>query len=254
MPLEQFLPLQVYGMLMVLARAGSAVFLIPGIGESYVTNRVRLLFAVALAVAVAPVVGPNLPPEPTNSGALLALLFGEVVIGLYFGLVARILLLTLDTAGKIISFSSGLAAAQAFNPSIAQQGSLIGLFLTTLGILLLFVTDMHHFLIRGVVDSYDVFPAGRALAIDDLSAAVTRVVSGSFEVAVKLAAPYIVIGLLFYVAIGVLSRLMPQMQIFFIALPVQVALGFAITATILGGFMAIFLDYYSSALIDFLVL
>ena len=82
------------------------------------------------------------------------LLVGEVVIGIYFGLVARILLLTLDTAGRIIAFSSGLANAQAFNPSISEQGSLPGPFLTTLGIMMLFATNMHYMLIRAIVDSY----------------------------------------------------------------------------------------------------
>ena len=254
MPLEQYLPLQVYGMLMVLARTGSTVFLIPGIGETFVTTRVRLLFALGLSVAVAPVIAPSLPPEPANPAALLMLLVGEVVIGIYFGLVARILLLTLDTAGRIIAFSSGLANAQAFNPSISEQGSLPGLFLTTLGIMMLFATNMHYMLIRAIVDSYAVFPAGGALQIGDLSDALARLVSGSFKVALQLAAPFVVVALLFFVALGVLSRLMPQMQIFFIGLPVQVALGFAITATILGGLMGMFLDYYATNMVEYLVL
>ncbi|NQW11422.1 MAG: flagellar type III secretion system protein FliR [Alphaproteobacteria bacterium] len=254
MPLEQYLPLQVYGVLMVLARSGTTVFLIPGIGETFVPNKVRILFALGLAIAIAPVIGPNLPPEPATPAGLLMLLLGEVVIGVYFGLVARLLLLTLDTTGRIIAFSSGLANAQAFNPALSEQGSLPGLFLTTLGIMLLFATNMHHMLIRAIVDSYEVFPVGGALPLGDLSDALARLVSGSFRVAVQLAAPYMVISLLFFAALGVLARLMPQLQIFFIGLPVQMALGFAITATILGGLMGLFLEYYATNMADYLVL
>ncbi|GHD61034.1 flagellar biosynthetic protein FliR [Thalassobaculum fulvum] len=253
MNLEEFLPLRVFEILMVFARAGSAMLMLPGIGETFVPVRVRLLLSAVLALAVAPAIAPQLPPEPTSAAGLLALIAGEVLIGIYFGLVARILLLTLDTAGRIISFSSGLASATIFNPSITEQGTAIGLILTMLGILLLFITDLHHLVIRAVVESYAVFRPGGELMFGDLSEAVTELVAGSFKVAVQLSAPFYVFSLLFFVCLGVLARLMPQLQIFFIGLPVQIYVGMLVLATILGAMMTAFLTYYADTAATYLI-
>lgn len=253
MNLEEFLPLRVYQIVLVFARTGAAMMLLPGIGETFVTIRTRLLFSGVLALAVAPVIAPQLPPEPTSAAGLLALVLGEVLIGIYFGLVARILLLTLDTAGRVISFSTGMAAATIFNPSITEQGTAIGLILTMLGILLLFITDLHHLVIRAVVESYGVFRPGAPLMLGDLSEAITELISSSFKVAIQLSAPFYVLGLLFFVCLGVLARLMPQLQIFFIGLPIQIYVGMLILATILGALMTAFLTYYADTAATYLI-
>lgn len=244
MDLAQYLPVQVYVVLMVVSRVGSAMILLPGIGETFIPVRVRLLLAMLIAIVAAPVVRDSLPPEPPTAFGLFALIVGEVIIGLYFGLVARMLLLTLDTAGRIISFSVGLAAAQIFNPSISDQGSLLGLLFTTLAIVVMFASDVHHLMIRGVIDSYSLFGAGTAIPIADMSRAITEVVGVSFKVAVQFSAPFMVLSLLFFVSLGVLSRLMPQLQIFFIGLPVQILVGLSIVSLILGALMSLFLEYY----------
>ncbi|MEQ8813784.1 MAG: flagellar biosynthetic protein FliR [Thalassobaculum sp.] len=253
MNLEQYLPLQVFQILLVFARTGSAMLMIPGIGETFVPIRVRLLFSGLLALAVAPAIAPQLPPEPGNAAELLTLIAGEVLIGIYFGLVSRLLLLTLDTAGRVISFSAGLAAANIFNPSLTEQGTVIGLILTMLGILLLFITDLHHMIIRAVVESYGTFPAGRELMFADLSEAITELSAGSFKVAIQLSAPFYVFSLLFFVCLGVMSRLMPQLQIFFIGLPVQIYMGMLVLATILGALMSAFLTYYADTAATYLI-
>ncbi len=251
--LEEFLPLRVFEVMTVFARTGSAMLMLPGIGETFVPIRVRLLLSVLLALAVAPAIAPQLPPEPTSAAGLLALLAGEVLIGVYFGLVARILLLTLDTAGRVISFSSGLAAATIFNPSLTETGTAIGLILTMLGILLLFITDLHHLVIRAVAESYTVFRPGGELMFADLSEAVTELVSGSFRVAMQFAAPFYVFSLLFFAGLGVVARLMPQLQIFFIGLPIQIYMGLSVLATILGALMTAFLTYYADTAATYLI-
>lgn len=253
MNLTEYLPLQAFQILLVFARAGSAMLLLPGVGETFLPTRVRLLFAGGLALAVGPVIAPQLPPEPPSPAGLLSLLTGEVLIGVYFGLVSRILWLTLDTTGRVISFSTGLASATIFNPSVAEQGTAIGLILTMLGMLLLFITDLHHMVIRAVVESYTVFKPGGPLMLGDLSEAVVELVSSSFKVAIQLSAPFYVFSLLFFVCLGVLARLMPQLQIFFIALPAQVYGGLLVTGTILGAMMTAFLTYYADTAATYLI-
>jgi len=253
MALEEFLPVQVYALMLVFARVGSMLIIMPGIGEGYVTTRVRIYFALAFALVVAPVVQPLLPEEPPSIWGLFLLVFYEVVIGLYFGLITRIALLTMDTVGRIISFQTGLAAANIFNPAISEQGSLIGLLLTTLAILFLFIFDFHHLLLLAIVDSYELFQAGAAPPFESFADALARVATESFRVAVRFSAPFIVVGLVFYACLGILARLMPQLQIFFIGIPVQLILGFAILALILSSLMGLFIQYYGDTVAQFLV-
>ena len=153
----------------------------------------------------------------------------------------------------MISFSTGLASATVFNPSLSEQGSAIGLVLTLLGIMMLFIADLHHMVIRAVVESYAVFRPGGELMIGDFSEAITELVSGSFKVAVQLSAPFFVFGLLFFVTLGVLARLMPQLQIFFIGLPAQIYLGLFVWVTILGALMSAFLTYYADTAATYLI-
>lgn len=245
MALEQYLPTQVFIFLLVFVRTGAIVMLMPGIGETYVTTRVRLFFGLALTLVIAPVVENLLPAEPPSAGALLLLIISELVIGLYLGLIARILLLTLDTAGRIISFSIGLASAQVFNPSSASQATLPGLILTMLGILMIFVTNLHHLMITAMVDSYQSFQPGQPLPLNDMGEAITLLVAKSFKIAVQLSAPFLIFSLLFFVALGIVARLMPQMQIFFVGLPVQIAVGVFMLSAILMAMMEVFLNYFA---------
>lgn len=247
MPLEQYLPTQVFIFVLVFVRIAAIVMLLPGIGETFISMRIRLFFAVVLTLVIAPVVENFLPLEPPTAGALGLLVISEIVIGLYLGLIARILLLTLDTTGRVISFSIGLASAQVFNPSSSSQATLPGLILTMLGILMIFVTNLHHLMITAMVDSYQSFEPGRPLPVNDMGEAITLLVAQSFKIAVQLSAPFLIFSLLFFVALGVIARLMPQMQIFFVGLPVQIAVGVFMLSAILMVMMEVFLGYFGES-------
>lgn len=253
MPLEQFLPSQVFILALMFARIGAMVMLMPGIGETYVNVRVRLFIALTLTLVLAPVIEPYMPVAAPPLSILVFLLVGEVTIGIYFGFLARMLLLTLDTTGRIVSFSTGLASAQVFNPSSSGQGTLPGLFLSMLGILMFFTTDLHHMMITAMVDSYQLFKPGQSVPINDLSDALTVVFTRSFTVAVQLAAPFMIFSLMFFISLGIIARLMPQMQIFFVGLPIQLAVGILIMAGTLMALMQVFTEYFASNLQTFML-
>ncbi|MFX4221483.1 MAG: flagellar biosynthetic protein FliR [Thalassobaculum sp.] len=253
MPLEEYLPVQTYALALVMVRLGALVFLLPGIGESFVSARIRILFVLAMSLLVAPSVMTYLPPAPPSIAQLFLLVFTELVIGTFFGLVGRTLLLTFSSAGMIISFSTGLANAMVFNPSIQGQGTSISLFMSLLAIMVVLATDLHHMLILALIDSYSVFPPGGPLMIGDMSLAYARLVSDSFEMAVQLSAPFILFSLMFFVVLGVVSRLMPQLQIFFIGLPIQMIMGFTIIIAILGTMVEVFIGYYEDGIASYLV-
>jgi flagellar biosynthetic protein FliR len=246
--LAPLLPANLFAVMLVFARTGSTIMLLPGFGDLYVPARWRLLLALIFATLIAPALADRLPALPESPATLARLVGGEVVIGLFLGSVSRVLLSALETAGTIISYQAGLSAALIFNPTAAAQSAVFGAFLTVLGVLVIFLTDTHHLLLRALVGSYGLFPAGAFPAVEDLSNTMARTVAISFQLAAELASPFIVMGTIFYIALGLLSRLMPQLQIFFVALPIQIIGGLAIFALTLYAIMNWFMGSFTQAL------
>ncbi|HWI26974.1 MAG TPA: flagellar biosynthetic protein FliR [Stellaceae bacterium] len=243
--LQELLPHDVFAVMLIFCRVGSAIMLLPGFGEFYVFQRFRLLLALLLAVLLTPLLQPILPPLPGNAVQLASIVGSEVVIGLFLGSIARVLLGALDIAGTIISIQLGLSAAQIFNPMAAAPGSLPSALYGLMGVLLIFLTNLHHLLLRALVNSYDVFAPGVLPPLGDLSNVMARAVAGAFVIGMEMAAPFILLGLVFYVAIGIVGRLVPQLQILFVTLPLQIIGGLFIMAFVLATSMQWFLDAFT---------
>jgi len=237
---------------LVFCRLGSALMMMPGFGEAVVPARARLLLAAAVTVAVTPVVAGGLPALPENPLQLLVLVGGEVAIGLFIGLTARVATATLQSAGSIIALQASLANAFVFDAISAQQTELVGQFLMVTGLVVIFLTDLHHVMLSGMVDSYSVFAVGNLPAMGDLADSLARLTAQSFRLALQIAAPFVVMGVVFTVGLGLLARVMPQLQVFFIAMPIQVALAIALMAlTISAGMESFIAGFEDMIRLDF---
>ncbi|MEA1937514.1 MAG: flagellar biosynthetic protein FliR [Pseudomonadota bacterium] len=234
----------VFAFMLLFCRIGSAFMVLPGFGEVFTPARFRLLLALGLCFALVPVLGPRLPSMPTGAGASFLLIATEIMTGLFMGLFARVLVLILENAGMVISHQMGLANAHMFNPQIETQGSFAGMLLSLLGLVLLFETDLHHMMILGVVESYDTFVPGASLMVDDMAETFARTVSSAFTIGVQIAAPMLIVGLMLYFALGLLARLMPQFQVFFVALPLQIFMGFLVMLLSLDAMMLFWLTCF----------
>lgn len=206
----------VYAFILIFSRLGAAMMSLPGIGETSVPPRARLSVAVLTAALTVPVLGPLLPPLPAEPFQLGFLVISEIGFGLALGLMARLLFSALHVAGTVIALQAGLSAALFFDPSQGSQSALVSSALVFLGIALIFVTDMHLLALQAAYDSYTLFPPARAPAFGDFAKVATELVAGSFALGLKLAGPFIVYGIVFNVGLGLLNRLMPSLQIFFI--------------------------------------
>ena len=251
--LEEITVPTIFSYFLVLCRVGAGVMLMPGISENYISPRFRVMVAIGLAVILTPLVKNSLPELPDSVLRMFLIITSEIIIGLLIGTVAKILLSALHIAGTIISFQAGLAAATFFDPAQGGQSSSISVFLTTLGTVLIFTTGLHHVFITGIADSYALFSPGSELLMGDFVESLSKAVSGSFEVGMKIAAPQIVMGLLLYLGAGVMARLMPQMQIFFVMMPLQIALAFFVLMATLSAGMMLFIEFYSEFMGNFLV-
>lgn len=250
--LEVFLASNILAFMLTFARVGTAMMIMPGVGDSFVPERIRLYMAVGLSFVLFPLLLPYMP-SPVPAVHYLTMLIGmEVLVGLFIGSIARIFMGAMDTAGMIISTQAGLSNAQVFNPSLSSQGSIMGAFLSVTGVVVLFSVNLHHLLIMAVVESYEFFPLGELPSAGSMAEMISKTVTASFMVGVKLASPFIVMTLIMYVAMGVLSRLMPQVQVFMIALPLQIWMSLILLTLVLTAIFYHWLGHFEEGMVYFL--
>ncbi len=242
--LAELLPLDVFAVFLVFARLSAALMLMPGIGEAYVSIQIRLAVAIVLTIVISPLVIWTLPVLPATPLELMILILGEIVVGIMIGMAARLTMSALHVAGTVIAFQSSLWFALFVDPTQGTQGALIATFLTILGLVLVFASGLHMMMIRALADSYVLFTPGQLPPLGDFAALALRYVSSSFRVGIQIAAPFIVFGLVFYIGLGILARLLPQIQIFFIAIPLQIFLALIILGLVLAPSMIWFLDHF----------
>lgn len=236
--------------LLVFARVGTMVMLLPGIGEMNVSSRVRLAIALLLAAILMPLHRSAYSVDLNSMGPVIVLVFQEILIGAVLGLTARLAVSALQVAGTVVAQQLGLGFITAVDPTQNQQGVIVGNFLTMLGVALIFATDLHHLVIAALNDSYTLFHPGEIPVIGDVAQLITRTIATAFRIGIQLAAPFLVFGLLFNLGLGVLSRLMPQMQVFFIGLPLSIILGLGLLLLVIGTMMGTFLGYLEGVLGD----
>lgn len=239
---------QIFPFMLVFARLGAALMLMPTIGEAAVPARVRMHFALAFTLVVTPLLRETLPSAPAAPMALFVLIAGEVIIGLFFGALMRVITAALHVAGMIFAFQSSLAAAQVFDPNQSSQTSISGNFLSLLALLIIFVSDLHHLLFTGLIDSYTLFPAGVAPVASEGADAMARAVADAFRIGLQMTIPIVVAGFLLYLGAGLLNRLMPQMMVFFVVLPLQIVLAFSLLMITLSASLYWFTNFLDETL------
>jgi flagellar biosynthetic protein FliR len=243
-----FLPALAAAFMLVFARVGTMVMLMPGLGELFVPVRGRLAVALALTAVLLPLHRSAYQLDLRSFGPVVAMLCEELFIGAVLGLTARLTISALQVAGSVVAQQLGLGFVTEVDPTQGQQNIIVGNFLTMLAVTLIFATDLHHLVIAALDDSYTLFQPGEFPLLGDVASLTTRTVASAFRIGIQLSAPFLVFGLLFNLGLGVLSRLMPQMQVFFVGLPLSILLGFLILVFVLGTMMATFLGAFEDVL------
>ncbi len=249
--MAELLNLNMYHFLMVFLRIGSALMLMPGLMSSYVNAMVRLSIALAIAVVMMPVIAPHLPTENIDTVQLLRFAAFEITIGIFLGVVMQMLYFALSLAGNLAGQAIGFANAQIFDPTFQTQSIVVETFLSLIAITLIFITNMHYLMLSAVADSYYIFPVGQPLPWDDFSKEVSLLLNGSFIMGFKLGAPFVAFTIVFYAGMGLVSRLMPQLNIFFLSLPLQIYLGLGLLFIITPMMLMWFIKYFEDGLLPF---
>ncbi|HEY0909790.1 MAG TPA: flagellar biosynthetic protein FliR [Bradyrhizobium sp.] len=244
------LPVLAATFMLVFARIGSMVMLLPGLGESNIPVRIKLGIALLLALIILPLHRNAYRIDLQSINPLLIMMIHEIVVGIVLGATARVTLSALQVGGSVIAQQMGLGFVTSVDPTQGQQGVLIGNFLTMLGVTLLFATDSHYLVIAALNDSYNIFAPGDLTPSGDIAALATRAFAAAFKIGMQLSAPFLVFGLVFNVGLGVLARLMPQMQVYFVGVPLSILAGFLIFSLVLVAMMGTFLNYFNGVMHD----
>ena len=240
------LPFDVFIAFAVFARIGAFFMTAPAFGDFSLPAPFRLAAALGVSGALVTVTAPLFPTwtAPTMTGIIAI----EIFAGVFLGLTARAMMSALNVAGQIIAFQMGLSLAQIFDPTQDIQGAIVGGFLAILGTTLIFVTDLHHMLLLALHESYLIITPGAVPAFGDMANFMVDTLSSAFLLGARLAAPFILFGFVFYVGAGVLNRLMPQAQVFFMLLPANLAFGILLLMLTTGIIMNAFFEEFEQFL------
>jgi flagellar biosynthesis protein FliR len=248
------LPVLAATFMLVFARVGAMVMLLPGLGESNIPVRIKLAVAVLLTLVILPLHRQAYQIDMQSMAPLVVMMIHELIVGIVLGATARVTLSALQVGGAVIAQQMGLGFVTSVDPTQGQQGVLIGNFLTMLGVTLLFATDSHYLVIAALNDSYAIFSPSDLMPSGDIAELASRAFTAAFKLGVQLSAPFLVFGLVFNIGLGVLARLMPQMQVYFVGVPLAILAGFLIFAFVISAMMGTFLDYFTGVMHDLMPL
>ena len=216
----------VAGFILVFVRVGAIAALLPGFGEQAIPARVRLGVAFAFALVVWPMVAPGLvTPDPARPFA--AMLLVETSIGLMLGIAIRLMVMVLQLAGAIAAQSTALA--QIFGAGVTPDPMpAIGNILMLAGVTLAVVSGLHVKAALAMARSYEILPMGLPVPAADVARWGTARVAQAFALGFSLAAPFVIMGFAYNVALGAINRAMPQLMVAFVGAPAITAAGLLI--------------------------
>ncbi|MBN9565721.1 MAG: flagellar biosynthetic protein FliR [Alphaproteobacteria bacterium] len=237
---------------LIFCRIAAIVVAMPGLSDPSISTPIKVAFSLFLTLAISAHVVTTPMAIPSGMESLLSCLVREIMIGTFIGLCSRVLFLALELIGTIYAQQIGFSNAVLFNPFLGHEASPIGTLMIMSATLVVFTTDLHHYIFEGIAESYKILPLQTEgpWQVESFYLGFVKVLATSFQLAIKISAPILILGTVFYVALGVLNRLMPQMPIFFVAQPAQILVGLLVLFLSFKASMSLFLDKYKDMWLD----
>ena len=229
--------------LLIFLRVGLILILLPVLGHTFIPVQTKAGLAVLISFLLYPVVAPTVPAIPVAPLALMVIAVKEIVIAGMIALFAQLVFTAVQFAGQVISYQMGLAVANVFDPVTSSQEAVVGHFATTSAMLIWLSVGAHHLLLMALADSFHLLPIGASWSFHGWSA-LSDAVAAMFVTGLRLMAPVLILLLFVYVALGLLARAVPQIQVFFVSAPLTVALGLIVFALSLPAFVAVLQQSY----------
>lgn len=245
------------GFFLVLTRLSVLVFMLPFFNTRVFPTLVKAGFSLVLAIILFPVISIGDSGFPNSLTAFAGLMTIELIVGMILGLMVMAVFEGVRIMGQVVGFETGFAIANVFDPQSGAQISLLANFAFFLSMVLFLLFNGHHILIHAVKESFDILPVGSMAMNPALVERMLSVTGDMFVIALKIGGPAIAALLLTKVAFGLITKLIPQMNIMIVAFPVQIAVGlffFSICLTVLRHFMGTYVEQLGTFLVGILKL
>jgi len=224
------LPAWGFAFVLVLTRIGAAVMLLPGLGESQAPLMVRIGIALGATLLLLPGIMPSIPPVPEAGVQTGLMIAAEAMTGLWLGWLARLVVLALPVAGQFIAYMLGVANVLQPDPELGGQATPIERLFDVAASLAILVSGLYALPLAALAGSYQLVPAGQLLPVADTALSAVHAAGGAFALAIRLASPFLLVSIIWHVGTGLLARLVPRMQIYFVVMPGQILGGIALLA------------------------
>ncbi|WP_380874086.1 flagellar biosynthetic protein FliR [Sphingomonas sp. DBB INV C78] len=242
------LPFDATAFLILFARVGAVLMLLPAFSEDAVPPRVRLMLGLGFTAGLFGLLNGQVTPVLQSDRALPGIIIAEAMVGIGMGMIIRMLFHAAAMAGSIVSMQVGLSSALIADPSMGGQSPLLARFVSVAAVVTCMALGVHHLWIASIVQSYAIFPVGGLPPAEDFARLAMTTVGQSMGLALSLAAPLLVYGILFNVALGLAARMAPAIQVFFITQPLNILLGLSLFAVVIGTMLTTFAQAMASFL------
>lgn len=206
-------------------RIGAIVLSLPFLGARMVPSQLKVLCVLLLSFGLFPAIQGQAMAVPQSYGILVLLVLGEVFVGLAIGFVTQILFVGIQLSGMVVSQQMGLSTASIFDPQNSSQSSIVSNFQYVLAVLIFFSVSAHHWFIFAMAESLHRIPLLELTLSKSVVMSLVTLLGNAFVTAVKMAAPMLAILVFVTVGLGIVARLVPQLNVFILSFPVNMGTG-----------------------------
>ncbi|MEP6847343.1 MAG: flagellar biosynthetic protein FliR [Acidobacteriota bacterium] len=217
--------------IVVLARVGGLVSFAPFWAHNAINVKVRAVLGIVLALALTPIVMGRIETPPSDVTSLAVIVAGELVIGMIFGFVGRLVFSGLELAAHLLSAQMGFSLAGTIDPSTQAQTTVFGTVAQFAGLMVFLAANGHHWFLAATVKSFSTTAPGTFALSAQMIDVLLRLSANALVVGVTLAAPAIIVLLSVEFALEIFGRTAPQFQVFILGLPLKIGIGLLLVGT-----------------------
>ena len=240
-----------YPFIVVFIRLTGILITAPLYSDKTLPTPIKFTMAFMIALALAPSVSEFIPVPSNSLSFITGTVFFELLIGILLGLSARLFMFAVTIAGDFMSNLMGLQAASMFDPASGTNTVAISKLLSLIALAAFIALNMHLYMLEAFVQSYTIIPINSGLDMGEVVYAVIATVTKVTILGIKMAAPVVILNFLVNLALGVLNRLVPQIQVFFISMPLTMLVGIFILALTITSMIILFTEEIENNMIIF---
>ncbi len=228
---------------LIFCRIGACFMVMPGFSSARVPMQVRLLLVVAISLALAPALwSASAVPGDMAAGQMVRAIAAELTIGASIGLIARLFVLAISFIGTGMAMAIGLGGIAGAAIDEAEAQAPLANLISLSSLLVLFIADFHHTVLRALVGSYELLPVTRFPDVRVLLVNMTDTLTSAFTIALRLGSPFLAYAIIANLTVGILNKLTPQIPVYFVSLPFLICGGLALLYFSFPSFLGLVAD------------